>query len=239
MLCLQPHLRKSISHLTLTFFSLVFSEIAQTLQSFEMFVDIAFMIDILLNFVKLPPNLDTSDDGETSLQQLMQPAQDKRILLEKKIDKQLKRVQCSYLKTYFLIDCVATLPGLVTLQHRDIFYFKLLRLVHWDRLFTQLNIIFEKVLLSWLTYNRHKVGELITFTKLIVFVFLMTHYPACGWIKIGRLSDDSWINIMQEDKSIYNIYWSAFFFVLTTITTVGYGEGMGSTQIEYIYCMFV
>ena len=89
MLCLQPHLRKSISHLTLTFFSLVFSEIAQSLQRFEMFVDIAFMIDILLNFVKLPPNLDTSDDGETSLQQLMQPAQDKRILLEKKIDKQL------------------------------------------------------------------------------------------------------------------------------------------------------
>ena len=97
----------------------------------------------------------------------------------------------------------------------------------------------EKVLLSWLTYNRHKVGELMTFTKLIVFVFLMTHYPACGWIKIGRLSDNSWINIMEEEQSIYNIYWSAFFFVLTTITTVGYGEGMGSTQVEYIYCMFV
>ena len=30
----------------------------------------------------------------------------------------------------------------------------------------------------------------------------------------------------------------AFFFVLTTITTVGYGAGTGSTRIEYIYCMF-
>ena len=109
------------------------------------------------------------------------------------------------------------------------FYFKLLRLFHWDRLFIQLNLIFEKVLLSWLAYNRHKVGELMTFTKLIVFVFLMTHYPACGWIAIGKLNDDSWINLMKEEKTIYNIYWSAFFFVLTTITTVGYGEGMGTT----------
>ena len=109
------------------------------------------------------------------------------------------------------------------------FYFKLLRLFHWDRLFIQLNLIFEKVLLSWLGYNRHKVGELMTFTKLIVFVFLMTHYPACGWIAIGKLKDDSWINLMNEEKTIYNIYWSAFFFVLTTITTVGYGEGMGKT----------
>ena len=79
----------------------------------------------------------------------------------------------------------------------------------------------------------------MTFTKLIVFVFLMTHYPACGWIAIGKLKDDSWINLMNEEKTIYNIYWSAFFFVLTTITTVGYGEGMGKTQIEYVYCMFV
>ena len=44
---------------------------------------------------------------------------------------------------------------------------------------------------------------------------------------------------MSDDESnTYDIYWMAFFFVLTTITTVGYGAGTGSTRIEYIYCMF-
>ena len=106
-------------------------------------------------------------------------------------------------------------------------------------MFTQLNLIFEKILLSWLAYNRHKVKELITFIKLIIFIHLITHVIACGWIAIGRMNPDGWVNKMSDDESnTYDIYWMAFFFVLTTITTVGYGAGTGSTRIEYIYCMF-
>ena len=76
-------------------------------------------------------------------------------------------------------------------------------------------------MLSWLAYNRHKVKELITFIKLIIFIHLITHVIACGWIAIGRMNPDGWINKMSEDESnTYDIYWMAFFFVLTTITTV-------------------
>lgn len=67
-----PHLRKYFQVFdALTFFSLVFSDITEKLRTFEMFVDISFAIDILLNFLKLPPNVDTGDDGESSLQQLL------------------------------------------------------------------------------------------------------------------------------------------------------------------------
>ena len=95
------------------------------------------------------------------------------------------------------MDCIATLPGLITFERGQIFYFKLVRLVHWNRLFDQLNLIFDKVLLNWLAYNRHKVNELVTFIKLIIFLHLITHVLACGWISVGRLTEDSWVNQMD------------------------------------------
>ena len=36
-----------------------------------------------------------------------------------------------------------------------------------------------------------------------------------------------------------SIYPNAFYFILTTITTVGYGDITGSTSFEYIFSMFV
>ena len=52
------------------------------------------------------------------------------------------------------------------------------------------------------------------------------------------MDEEGWVNKMPDDaNNAYEIYWMAFFFVLTTITTVGYGSGTGSTKIEYIYCM--
>ena len=135
-----------------------------------------------------------------------------------------------YLKSFFLLDCIATLPGLITLERGQIFYFKIVRLVHWNRMFDSLSLILEKVLLSWLAYNRHKVSELISFIKLIIFLLLTTHVLACGWIAIGRLTEASWVFELDAGAdSPHDIYWMAFFFVLTTITTVGYGEGAGST----------
>ena len=128
------------------------------------------------------------------------------------------------------MDCIATLPGLVMLERGQIFYFKLVRLVHWNRMFDQLQFLSEKVLLNWLAYNRYKVAELIRFLKLVVFLLLTTHILACGWIAIGRANDESWVyQIDVEDDNAYDVYWMAFFFVLTVITTVGYGEGAGRT----------
>ena len=36
-----------------------------------------------------------------------------------------------------------------------------------------------------------------------------------------------------------SIYPNAFYFILTTITTVGYGDISGTTSEEYIFSMFV
>ena len=80
----------------------------------------------------------------------------------------------------------------------------------------------------------------------------MTHIMACIWISIGRIDDDSWVNIFlakvrleRNDPSLisydfqWEIYVNAFYFVMTTITTVGYGDFVGHTTYEYIFSMCV
>lgn len=76
---------------------------------------------------------------------------------------------------------------------------------------------------------------------------------ACLWILIGESqfnNDDEgdidgrgWIYAMQENQIMKKDYWSkyiaAFYWVITTFSSVGYGDLTGNTKTEYIYTMFV
>jgi len=68
-------------------FVLVFKEASDALRNFEMFVDICFTMDIIFNFLKLGPNQKESD---------------------------FKDIRIAYIRSYFVFDCVAALPGLIT-----------------------------------------------------------------------------------------------------------------------------
>jgi hypothetical protein len=74
------------------------------------------------------------------------------------------------------------------------------------------------------------------------------------WIKIGldASHEGSWVNAyvdemrektgddtVDEYTYIWTIYINAFYFILTTITTVGYGDISGSTTKEYLFSMSV
>ena len=93
---------------------LVFKEISIYLKTFELFVDIVFTLEILATFYRL-------DEGQTL--------------------SQLNDIRWDYVKPStgtFFIDCLAALPGLVTLESVDVHgvkYFKLFRFVHWQRFF--------------------------------------------------------------------------------------------------------
>ena len=122
----------------------------------------------------------------------------------------------------------------------------------------------EKVFMTWLGYTKQKVQENIDFVKLMLFVLLLTHVMACLWITIGYLSDQGWVdNFLEEQKEVYKIhsqkhhlndeelkfearhfycleiYVNAAYFILTTITTVGYGDISGNNKNEYMFSMCV
>ena len=53
-----------------------------------------------------------------------------------------KKIAFRYLTTYFVFDIVSTVPSLVTGQ-KSIYAFKLLRFVHFNRLFVQLDFLMD------------------------------------------------------------------------------------------------
>lgn len=84
---------------------------------------------------------------------------------------------------------------------------------------------------------------------------LTTNGLACIWIFLGRLDKDSpyltnpnynkklswvynWDNAFDPDKFL-SIYICAVYWILETITTVGYGEYYARVRYEYIFSMFL
>ena len=191
-----------------------------------MFVDVCFTVDIVLNFYKLSANQKEAD---------------------------MRTYRINYLKGLFTMDCIAVLPGLLSDSNKYNFC-KLARFVHWSRFFDQLNLLVEKVLMNWLGYTRQKVSEYVDFIQLELGVLLLTHIMAVIWIKIGLdpSVEGSWVNSYVDEvrektgdcdrdqyTEMWTIYVNAFYFILTTITTVGYGDISGSTTNEYLFSMCV
>lgn len=85
-----------------------------------------FALDIILEFLKLEANQKESD---------------------------FKQIRIDYIKTSFVFDCIAALPGLITLEKNNSFN-KLARFIHWDRFFLQLNEIIEGILIGAFGYTR-------------------------------------------------------------------------------------
>lgn len=103
-------------------------------------MDVCFALDLILNFFKI--------------------GQDQKLKL-------IAAYRLEYIQTYFVFDCVAVLPGLITLETTDrIAPTKLCRFVHWNRFFIQMNILIEKIFMSWLGLTKQKIEEYVDLIKL-------------------------------------------------------------------------
>jgi len=93
-----------------------------------------------------------------------------------------------------------------------------------------------------------------TFTsiKLLFFLMYTTHLFACGFVLVGRAGSDagvdSWFDheikgpYTSEDTTgvngvtaVFSIYVAAFYFIITTITSVGYGDIITRNNTERVY----
>ena len=72
-----------------------------------------------------------------------------------------------------------------------------------------------------------------------ITILYIIHILTCFWIQIGKegelVSKDSWMTPTIRDWSELKIYVWAMFFIVQTITTVGYGSSGGSTKLEQLY----
>ena len=76
----------------------------------------------------------------------------------------------------------------------------------------------------------------------------MSHFFACIWVLIGQYNYEyqtGWIKRAEDadmvvfNHDFWNLYLTAFYWVITTFTSVGYGDIIGVTDFEYFYKMIL
>mmetsp|Transcript_27671 Transcript_27671/g.20788 ORF Transcript_27671/g.20788 Transcript_27671/m.20788 type:complete len:194 (+) Transcript_27671:1001-1582(+) len=77
---------------------------------------------------------------------------------------------------------------------------------------------------------------------MIVYLTLIVHILACIWVYIGIVEPLSWLHA-EERKYLMSdqldVYVNSVYFIITTLTTVGYGDITGSSNNEYLFQMVV
>jgi hypothetical protein len=151
---------------------------------------------------------------------------------------------------YFIFDFLSVIPGLIgkKAENLSLYAFRLTRFVHTNRLFKLFGLVMNKFLLSR-GYNVMKVRDYVDLVILFLFVFFATHLLACFWCFLGRLDYGlpieekfSWINSDNnkfDENDFESLYIFSIYFILQTLTTVGYGDHTGTNKYEYIFCMIL
>ena len=85
--------------------------------------------------------------------------------------------------------------------------------------------------------------QIIKIFDLLVILCFVSHFFACKWILIGyrKLLNDSdgWIYVSYNDDILQLDFWSfytaAIYWIISTFTSVGFGDIKGYTDMEHIF----
>lgn len=144
-----------------------------------------------------------------------------------------KKTVLKYLKTYFIIDLIASIPIIYNAGNGSesfLMLYPAYRLLRIGRLI----VIFNRWSNIFWTFTSH-----IRIVKFIIIVMLLIHWIACSWqmtAVMSNFADNSWIVRMGiDDSSALTQYMHSLYWTVITMTTVGYGDITPGTNIEYLF----
>lgn len=98
--------------------------------------------------------------------------------------------------------------------------------------------------------NKSNVEKISFIINLIIYMFSAIHILGCTWIYIGKIVPCSWLKqngerpecgsgFYVDESDNDHVYVTAVYWVITTLTTVGYGDFKGYTPNEFLFQMIV
>ena len=138
------------------------------------------------------------------------------------------RLASIYLKKWFWLDIAAAFPFWIILHVLSLpFSAAVLGFFRLFRIFKIFRLIQTLGRLKRLSFVNPNIMRMIL---LIFWIILIAHFVACGWIILEGVSPD-------EGDSMQ--YLKAFYWTITTLTTIGYGDITPSAKYQIIYTIFV
>ena len=142
----------------------------------------------------------------------------------------------------FIFDIAATIPGYMIVSggdRRQLYWLKLIRFIHFRTIYGAVQEILKIILLKF-GLNKANVEKTIYILVIIVNMGSIVHDLACMWIYIGKITECSWIHQwtqtgyhcemglpLKDKEDVGALYIVAIYWVITTLTTVGYGDFKG------------
>ena len=158
-----------------------------------------------------------------------------------------KKIMRHYLKTWFAIDFLQAIP-FFSLFIYDLFSFKF----DFDFRFQIILLLKVLKLYKMLYYNNNisHLGEIISsneiidnyggFLLIIFIILIILNLNSCLFIFIGNNPNPGWIVKMNmQNESFLIQYLASIYFIIVTITTVGYGDITGITYTETAFQIYL
>lgn len=209
----------------------------------EFGLDVVILVDVLLNFIT-----DSYSDPGKQLGN--------------------RQIAFKYITSYFLVDVLSFLPSMLMLERQHgAHWVQILKLIRYCKIKRTFEALEEFLKLQTGMFREH-VSFNIRYVFITMFQFvLIFHLMACLWVMLGNCNDPTsfaycgdalttnnfaWIehdrfnrgdqygisNVPAERQDAY-IYWTSFYFITTTASTIGYGDYGAKSWQEMYFLIFV
>ncbi|CAD8068161.1 unnamed protein product [Paramecium primaurelia] len=158
-----------------------------------------------------------------------------------------KKIAINYLKLWFWLDFLAVLPydQMFNAEESQAQLIKIVRLFKFIKIVRLLRVLKISKILQKLEESftlAQSFQEIIQFLKIACLILSIAHWIACIWNIIEYTDEQvnlTWMHKYGIDNADWEIkYISAFYFSVTTMITVGYGDINANTQTEMIFAIF-
>lgn len=148
-----------------------------------------------------------------------------------------------YIMGQFVSDLIAVLPwSVISPSYIFLRYLKLRKFAVYQGYFDE---FVQQLASSYL--NNEQIGKLIGAFRLVIQIAFVSHFLANVWVLLGQIEkeehQDGWIvgliakRIQLDD--FFSLYITSLYWVITSFSSVGYGDVVGLTELENFFQMLV